>query len=60
MDELLDILDEAGRPTGAVRNGMRVPMFWVLTGGVGVLALVGTALTFHQVDVLGERGLTSA
>ncbi len=51
---------QAGRSTGAVRHVMRVPMFWVLTGGVGVLALVGTALTFHQVDVLGERGLTSA
>jgi MFS family permease len=39
---------------------LRTPMFWVLAGGIGVLALIGTALTFHQVDVLGERGLTSA
>jgi MFS family permease len=39
---------------------LRSPMFWVLAAGIGVLALVGTALTFHQVDVLGERGLTSA
>jgi MFS family permease len=51
---------KAERPAGAVRQVVRVPMFWVLTGGVGVLALVGTALTFHQVDVLGERGLTPA
>jgi MFS family permease len=50
----------AGRSSGALRAVVRAPMFWVLTGGVGVLALVGTALTFHQVDVLGERGLTSA
>jgi MFS family permease len=35
-------------------------VFWVLVGGLGVLALVSTALTFHQVDVLGERGLTPA
>jgi len=46
--------------SGAARQVVRVPMFWVLCGGVGVLALVGTALTFHQVDVLGERGLTPA
>lgn len=39
---------------------LREPMFWVITGGVGVLALVSTALTFHQVDVLGERGLSPA
>jgi MFS family permease len=49
----------AGR-SGAFRQVVRVPMFWVLCGGVGVLSLVGTALTFHQVDVLGERGLTAA
>ncbi len=50
----------AERPAGVLRQVVRVPMFWVLSGGVGVLALVGTALTFHQVDVLGERGLTPA
>ncbi|OZM75938.1 MFS transporter [Pseudonocardia sp. MH-G8] len=49
----------AGAP-GSARAALRVPMFWVLSGGIGVLSLVGTALTFHQVDVLGERGLTSA
>jgi MFS family permease len=47
-------------PRRAAREALRVPMFWVVTGGVGVLALVSTALTFHQVAVLGERGLTSA
>ncbi|TQM11640.1 MFS transporter [Pseudonocardia kunmingensis] len=50
---------KAVRSAGVARQVLRVPMFWVLSGGVGVLALVGTALTFHQVDVLGERGLTS-
>ena len=48
------------KSAGVARQVLRVPMFWVLSGGVGVLALVGTALTFHQVDVLGERGLTPA
>lgn len=50
----------SGRPTGSAREAMRIPMFWVLCGGIGVLSLVGTALIFHQVDVLGERGLTAA
>jgi MFS family permease len=54
------------RPGRAVTDGaalgtiLRAPAFWVLTAGVGVLSLVVTALTFHQIDVLGERGLTSA
>ena len=51
---------KAAGSSGSAREALRVPMFWVLSGGIGVLSLVGTALTFHQVDVLGERGLTSA
>lgn len=47
----------AGSGLGPV---LRAPMFWVVTGGVGVLALVGTGLTFHQIAVLGERGLSTA
>lgn len=50
----------SGHPAGSARAVLRVPMFWVLSGGIGVLSLVGTALIFHQVDVLGERGLTPA
>jgi MFS family permease len=49
-----------GHPAGSARAVLRVPMFWVLSSGIGVLSLVGTALIFHQVDVLGERGLTPA
>jgi MFS family permease len=52
--------ERTAQPAGSSRAASRVPMFWVLSGGIGVLSLVGTALTFHQVDVLGERGLTSA
>ena len=48
----------ASRPSA--RRVLRVPMFWMLCTGIGVLSLVGTALTFHQVDILGERGLSSA
>lgn len=39
---------------------LRTPMFWVIVTGVGTLSLVSTALTFHQVDVLAERGLDPA
>ncbi|MDR7304266.1 MFS transporter [Haloactinomyces albus] len=35
-------------------------MFWVVACGVGVCSLVSTALNFHQVSLLGERGLTAA
>lgn len=47
-------------PPGSARRVLRVPMFWVLCAGIGVLSLVSTALTFHQVDILGERGVSSA
>lgn len=53
----------AGQPVpdgAALRTILRAPAFWALTAGVGVLSLVVTALTFHQIDVLGERGLTAA
>ncbi|WP_216215696.1 MFS transporter [Amycolatopsis aidingensis] len=40
----------------AVRTGM----FWVVTAGVAVCALVTTGLNFHQVSLLGERGLSPA
>lgn len=48
------------RPRSGLGPVLRAPMFWVVTGGVGVLALVGTGLTFHQIAVLGERGLGTA
>jgi MFS family permease len=36
----------------------RTGMFWAVSGGVAVCALVATGLNFHQVSLLGERGLT--
>ena len=38
----------------AVRTGM----FWVLAAAVSSSSMLGTALGFHQIAVLGERGLT--
>lgn len=33
-------------------------MFWAVTGGVAATGMIGTALAFHQIDLLGDRGLT--
>ena len=35
------------------------PYFWVLTAGVAVSGLLGTAVAFHQISLLGDRGLSS-
>src|SRR5664279_3505215 len=36
------------------------PFFWVLTAGVAVSGLLSTAVAFHQISLLGERGLSTA
>lgn len=45
--------------TGVTRGAaVRTGMFWALAGGVITTGLVGTGLTFHQIDLLGQQGLT--
>ncbi len=39
---------------------MRTGLFWVLVSGVGVSGLLSTGMAFHQISLLGERGLSSA
>nr|WP_246300267.1 MFS transporter [Actinopolyspora biskrensis] len=41
-------------------EAIRTGMFWVVALGVGVCSLISTALNFHQVSLLGERGLSAA
>jgi MFS family permease len=41
-------------------QAMRTATFWVIASGVAVVALLGTGLTFDQISLLGERGLTPA
>src|SRR5690606_18937459 len=58
-----------GRPhdrhTDAAEWGMtrgqaaRHPYFWVLTATVGTAGFFGTAIGFHQIALLGERGLSA-
>ncbi|MEX0832242.1 MAG: MFS transporter [Nitriliruptoraceae bacterium] len=40
------------------REALRTPMFWAVAGAVGATAMIGTGLSFHQIDLLGEQGLT--
>lgn len=41
------------------RTAMRTPFFWVVTAGVGTAAMLGTGVAFHQISLLGERGLSA-
>ncbi|WKT87705.1 MFS transporter [Microbacterium maritypicum] len=52
-------------PTGTIivagytaQQARRTGMFWVLTGALSTSAMLSTALGFHQIGLLGERGLT--
>lgn len=42
-----------------LRDASRTPVFWVVVSGGGVCSLITTALMFHQVSLLGERGLST-
>jgi cyanate permease len=39
-------------------EAMRTPMFWAVTGAVVATGMIGIGLAFHQIDLLGEQGLT--
>jgi MFS family permease len=55
--------DQDRRPErgGATRReALATPFFWVLTAGVAVSGLLSTAVAFHQISLLGERGLSTA
>jgi MFS family permease len=42
------------------REAVRHPFFWVVTAGVATSGMLATAVAFHQISLLGERGLTAA
>lgn len=50
----------APAPSWPVRDVLRHPAFLAMTGATALSALVGTGLMFHHIDLLAERGLTSA
>jgi MFS family permease len=46
--------------SGTRAEALRTPYFWVLAAGTAVVAMLVTAVVFHQIDLLGMRGLTTA
>ncbi|MFP4635736.1 MAG: MFS transporter [Nitriliruptoraceae bacterium] len=50
---------EAAAVSFSRREAMRTPMFWAVAGGVAATGMIGTGLAFHQIDLLGEQGLTT-
>lgn len=47
-----------GARTWTMRQATRTGMFWVLAGSVATSGMLTTGLGFHQIAVLGERGLS--
>lgn len=52
----------AGRSGGSATRAaaLRTPYFWVLMAGNATVGMLITAVVFHQISLLGERGLSSA
>lgn len=52
----------AGRrhPSASRAVALRTPYFWVLTAGTATVGMLVTAVVFHQMSLLGERGLSTA
>ncbi|MGY1840348.1 MULTISPECIES: MFS transporter [unclassified Modestobacter] len=50
----------AAPPRGrTLAQASRVSLFWVVITAVGVSGMLSTAVAFHQIDLLGARGLSS-
>jgi MFS family permease len=39
-------------------EAVRTPMFWAVSGATAATGMISTGLAFHQIDLLGEQGLT--
>lgn len=40
-------------------EAIRTPMFWAVGAAVATTGMISTGLGFHQIDLLGEQGLTA-
>ena len=60
VDGVSDEEAERAGPVGGRTRGeaARTGMFWAISGGVVATGLIGTGMTFHQFDLLGQQGLT--
>lgn len=47
-------------PVWTLGQAVRTSMFWVIAAGVATSGMLGTALAFHQISVLGAQGLPPA
>ena len=58
-----DDAEEAARRAYAAAytraEAVRTPMFWAVAGATAATGMIGTGLAFHQIDLLGEQGLTA-
>ncbi|KNE80772.1 MFS-type transporter [Streptomyces fradiae] len=51
--------DTGGPPAGVpLRRALRTGMFWAVAAGLSASSMLTTGLNFHQIALLGERGLT--
>lgn len=51
--------DDAKEVWGVTRaDALRTGFFWLVTAAVATISLITTAVVFHQIDLLGSRGLT--
>ena len=42
------------------KEALRTSFFWLVTAAVATISTITTAVVFHQIDLLGSRGLTPA
>ncbi len=62
--EPLEAVPTGRRASGATEpaftraQAMRTSMFWAIASAAATTALIATGLAFHQIDLLGEQGLT--
>ncbi len=53
--------ESSGGLTGwTLRPALRTGMFWVIVACLSASSMLATGLAFHQIDLLGERGLSTA
>lgn len=60
VDGMPSSSEAAAEEVGLTRaQALRAPFFWVLAGCVATTGMLATAVGFHQISLLGERGLSS-
>jgi MFS family permease len=50
---------DSGAGGWTLREALRTGMFWTIAACMSAGSMLGTGLAFHQIDLLGERGLSA-